>query len=127
MTTDRRRTRHVARSARILSTGVSTAAILGITAAFGAAERAQSATNQDSTTTLDTAVSFPAPPPTTSGPTAQLPSPVGNIALPASVAETRVTVAAAPQTAVAPISAAEPPVHLTLPPPPSNGSSGGSH
>ena len=39
----RRRTRHVARSARILSTGLSATAVLGITAAFGAAEKAQSA------------------------------------------------------------------------------------
>ena len=38
-----RRRRHVARSARILSTGLSATAILGITAAFGAAERGQSA------------------------------------------------------------------------------------
>lgn len=42
--TPRRRTkRHVARSARILSTGVSATAILGITAGLGAAERARSA------------------------------------------------------------------------------------
>ena len=38
-----RRRRHVARSARILSTGLSATAILGITAGLGAAERARSA------------------------------------------------------------------------------------
>ena len=38
-----RRRRHVARSARILSTGLSATAILGITAAFGATERSQAA------------------------------------------------------------------------------------
>lgn len=201
MTTDRptprpRRQRHVARSARILSTGLSATAILGITAAFGAADRAQSSA-ADQTPVVDPAV--------TSGPSAlaplgaetaatpsltpavsQFPSPEGTITLPtggptrasvgssnknvsatgsgasnvATISDTAIengattpvmaapadsvapvvdetvpvvaspaaTQAPAPTTpaTVAPIAPAEPPVQLTLPPAPSNGSSGGS-
>lgn len=40
-----KRPRHVARSARILSTGISATAILGMTAAFGAAEKLQASQN----------------------------------------------------------------------------------
>lgn len=191
-----RRQRHVARSARILSTGLSATAILGITAAFGAADRAQSSA-VDQTPTVDPAV--------TSGPSAlaplgaaavvtssttpavtQFPSPEGTITLPtggstpasaatsnksisvagggvanvATISDTPIandattqaptapadttapvvneTVPVAPATTVitapaptapvtvAPIAPAEPPVELTLPPAPSNGSSGGS-
>lgn len=148
MTTDGRRNRHhVARSARILSTGLSATAILGITAAFGAAERARSATSDDTTTTVSGGASTPTtlesrtistppalaplgasahttmPPATTPTSNEPTPSPVGTITLSVPVADT-----VSPTTAsiVAPIAAAEPPTELTLPPPPSNGSSGGS-
>ncbi|MEY2969598.1 MAG: hypothetical protein RIQ64_2225 [Actinomycetota bacterium] len=184
------RERHVARSARILSTGLSATAILGITAAFGAAERAES-TVQAATLPPSTAPGAPpasvtstqsalaplgssapglAPAPTTTLANAadvgRLPSPVGTITLPAAtpnevavasadtvvVADTTAIAdsAALPGTAaatlptsppvtdsvpttvqttvqtVAPIAPATPVVELTLPPPPSNGSSGGS-
>jgi hypothetical protein len=185
------RERHVARSARILSTGLSATAILGITAAFGAAERAES-TTQAATLPPSTAPVAPqagftatqsalaplgssapglAPTPTTTlasvTEVSRLPSPVGTITLPAATANdvavasadtvvvTDTVVAAdnvpvsatstppaplvtdnvsataptaAPATAptVATIAPATPVVELTLPPPPSNGSSGGS-
>lgn len=162
------RGRHVARSARILSTGLSATAILGITAAFGAAERAQSQGNEPATTIPDPGVTS-APPAlaplgaaapgnasfSAATPTAvvsQFPSPMGTVTLPtgsptptlaATVESTPVAVTSpAPQTTpaavvatpttaltvdtVAPISPAEPAVELTIPPPPSNGSSGGS-
>ena len=179
-TTDRtgarpQRERHVARSARILSTGLSATAILGITAAFGAAERANSATEPTPTTPSPTSnapqaalaplgssasVSIPAATtaPAGSSVVSQLPSPVGTITLPTGSANAVATTAnvetpapvvlaetapvpvaesAAGTTVVetlpsttpstlAPIAPAEPVVELTLPPPPSNGSSGGS-
>lgn len=201
MTTDRstprpRRQRHVARSARILSTGLSATAILGITAAFGAADRAQSSA-ADQTPAVDPAVtsgpSALAPlgeaavaAPSTTPAVTQFPSPEGTITLPtggptlasaassnknvsatgsgasngATISDTAIensattpvtaapadsaapvvnetvpvvaspaaTATPAPTTpaTVAPIAPAEPPVQLTLPPAPSNGSSGGS-
>lgn len=190
MTTDlptnrRPRQRHVARSARILSTGLSATAILGITAAFGAADRTQSTATDQTPTTNPGIASTPsalaplgAVTPQTSAPISQFPSPEGTITLPtgnpaaspsggnnvgatskSNVAPTpNVAVAAAEQAVapgdtvapipqatvpattvaapaptapttpatVAPIAPAEPPVELTLPPAPSNGSSGGS-
>lgn len=173
MTTDRPnqrpiRPRHVARSARILSTGLSATAILGITAAFGAADRAQSAADQAPTSnpgiasTPSALAPLGAAAPQHSAPITQLPSPEGTITLPTgspapaatpsgnmTVAATSAvvsptaapldtatpapqapapesTVATAPTVTVAPIAPAEPPVELTLPPAPSNGSSGGS-
>jgi len=180
-----KRDRHVARSARILSTGLSATAILGITAAFGAADRAESMSN-DVAPAGDTGIAstpsalapLGAVAPQTSAPISQFPSPEGTITLPTggpagspsggnkvgatsnnNVAPTpNVAVAAAEQAVapgdtvapipqvmapattvsapaptapttpatVAPIAPAEPPVELTLPPAPSNGSSGGS-
>lgn len=181
------RERHVARSARILSTGLSATAILGITAAFGAAERASSAAEPTPTTPAVGVTTTPialAPlgassaggvtpsAPVSTPVVSQLPSPVGTITLPTGAAKpagvadapaqgaivtadavlptvpvvtpdtamapvaaaAAVPVAEAPQTTVAatvpatvaPIAPAEPAVELTLPPPPSNGSSGGS-
>ena len=184
------RERHVARSARILSTGLSATAILGITAAFGAAERAESTaqaapvppstspvappasvtSTQSALAPLGSSAPGLAPAPTTTlanaADVSRLPSPVGTITLPAAtpnevavasadtvvVADTTAIAdsAALPGTAattlptsppvtdsvpttvqttvqtVAPIAPATPVVELTLPPPPSNGSSGGS-
>lgn len=138
-----KRDRHVARSARILSTGLSATAILGITAAFGAAERADSKKNQPDvntpTTALATPVALGAPAPSVPAAlpiesVAVLPSPVGTVTLPtgatpvAASADTPAPVTVPDVVAtVAPITPAEPPVELTLPPPPTNGSSGGSH
>lgn len=189
MTTDRptprpRRQRHVARSARILSTGLSATAILGITAAFGAADRVQSSAVDQTPTVDPTVASGPsalAPlgaaavaTPSTTPAVSQFPSPEGTITLPTGsptpaqvagntknvnatgsgasnitmlndaatpttptpavtepapvVPSPTATAAPAPTTPaiVAPIAPAEPPVQLTLPPAPSNGSSGGS-
>lgn len=201
MTTDRptprpRRQRHVARSARILSTGLSATAILGITAAFGAADRVQSSAVDQTPTVEPTVANGPsalAPlgaaavvTPSTTPAVSQFPSPEGTITLPtgsptptqlagntknvnatgsgasnvATISDTAIengattpvtvapadaaaavvnetvpvvpsptaTAAPAPTTpaTVAPIAPAEPPVQLTLPPAPSNGSSGGS-
>ena len=177
-----RRNRHVARSARILSTGLSATAILGITAAFGVAERIDTG-SQDAEPSgplaamSPTSAAVPAVDPgfVDSTPVAQFPSPEGTVTLPTgspapanTTQQVRNSTAAsplAPTTAqaavdpvagahaqvpevttvpveivpvgtvpvetvpfatVAPIAPAEPPVELTLPPAPSNGSSGGS-
>lgn len=199
----KKRQRHVARSARILSTGISATAILGITAAFGVAERID-AGSQDAepsgplpvTPATSAAAAAVDPGFVDSTPVAQFPSPEGTVTLPtgspapvnttqqvrittaasplapptaqgsvtpvagaslqapdvtsvpaagivaaptadpvalpssgdtvATVPVSTVPVATVPLATVAPIAPAEPPVELTLPPPPSNGSSGGS-
>ena len=98
----RRRTRHVARSARILSTGLSATAVLGITAAFGAAEKAQSAgdsvanneaaTAEQSNTSEAGAPSALAPLGTPASAAAdqvtQFPSPEGTVTLPSNPSNT---------------------------------------
>jgi hypothetical protein len=165
-----RRSRHVARSARILSTGLSATAILGITAAFGAAEHARSTdqTNGDiSSTDLASSSSSVAGEPSAlaplgtpalaaADPIRQYPSTEGTVILPSAASPTQGTVNAqsnqkasippdpsptapvwvapvdtavidtAPATKLAPLTPAEPPTQLTLPPAPSRGSSGGS-
>jgi len=107
-TTSPRRRRHVARSARILSTGLSATAILGITAAFGAAERARSADQAagDATVTgavdgISSVASEPSalaplgtPAIAAADPVTQFPATEGTVTLPSAATPTQGTVTA---------------------------------
>ena len=80
-----RRRRHVARSARIFSTGISATAILGITAAFGASERSHAAA-ADASPTDEPSVAQQAPS-DTNAPSAL--APLGTPAVPVADAVTQ--------------------------------------
>jgi len=108
-----KRPRHVARSARILSTGISATAILGMTAAFGAAEKLQASQNPAPPQPTPNAVNTPsalsplgtigtAPAQTTPSSVTQYPSTEGTVTLPTG-APASTARELAPQTTVAPL------------------------
>ncbi|NBN89920.1 MAG: hypothetical protein EBU67_02730 [Actinobacteria bacterium] len=137
MTTDKtarfatKRPRHVAHSARILSTGISATAILGMTAAFGGAEKLQASESSATPQKLPGQASGPSG----LGPLGTVTRPTGTPAtFPSNSAPTTAQPAirvapsvTTPMSTVAAIAPAEPPVQFTLPSAPSRGSSGGSH
>lgn len=118
-----KRPRHVARSARILSTGISATAILGMTAAFGAAEKLQASQNPTPPQPTPNAANTPsalsplgtigtAPVHTTQSSVTQYPSTEGTVTLPTgapvqtvrdSVPQAAVDLAAPAATATTPV------------------------
>ena len=108
-----KRPRHVARSARILSTGISATAILGMTAAFGAAEKLQASQNPAPPQPTPNAANTPsalsplgtigtAPAQTTPSSVTQYPSTEGTVTLPTG-APASTARELAPQITVAPL------------------------